>query len=77
MSMNHVVQKTLNTCWHIPIPKMYIHTSTHRALRLHTSSRLLEQVKDGSWTLVETACGHSPFLSHVDECVNILTGFAS
>jgi hypothetical protein len=65
-----------NVCWDTDVPKVYIFCNKDRALEFEGQQRLLERVQGdtkGGWETYEMDCGHSPFLSHVDELTEILT----
>ncbi|KAI9725577.1 MAG: hypothetical protein M1828_003065 [Chrysothrix sp. TS-e1954] len=61
-----------NTCWDVNIPKTYVFTTQDRALPLTAQKHMFEAVQDESWDTKSLNCGHSPFLSRVDELVEVL-----
>ena len=76
MSNVDITHKVSNTCWNVDIPKLYIHGKRDASFSFDAQKQLVDHVKDDTWSVAEIDSGHSPFLSHVDECVAILKGFA-
>jgi len=76
MSTHISATPATNVCWDIDVPKVYIFSKKDRALSLKGQQRMLERVqgnRTGDWETYEMDCGHSPFLSHVEELTEILT----
>ncbi|KAF8210564.1 Alpha/beta hydrolase fold-1 [Mycena galopus ATCC 62051] len=77
MSSHAVIAVPCNTRWDTDVPKVYIFCKNDRTIELFAQQRLLERVLEGqnkdSWKTYEMDCGHCPFLSHVEELVEILT----
>jgi len=76
MSPHFAFTPATNVCWDADVPKVYIFCKTDRVFSLDQQRRMLERVrgdkKDG-WKTYEMDCGHSPFLSHVEELTEVLT----
>ncbi|KAF7361613.1 AB hydrolase-1 domain-containing protein [Mycena venus] len=78
MSANSVSTPATNVCWDVDVPKVAIFCKRDRVFPLEGQRRIVERVKSvngGDWVTYEMDCGHSPFLSHVEELVEILTRF--
>ncbi|KAJ6594202.1 Alpha/beta hydrolase fold-1 [Mycena capillaripes] len=76
MSAHIVATVATNVCWETDIPKVYIFCKKDRAFSLQEQQRMLERVqgdRKDDWDTHEMECGHSPFLSHVEELTGILT----
>ncbi|KAJ7268652.1 Alpha/beta hydrolase fold-1, partial [Mycena haematopus] len=76
MSVHVVSVPATNVCWDTDVPKVAIFCKKDRVFPLEGQRRMLERVKGtkgGNWGMYEMDCGHSPFLSHVEELVEILT----
>ncbi|KAJ6499099.1 Alpha/beta hydrolase fold-1 [Mycena sanguinolenta] len=75
VALNVSVAPASNVCWASEVPKVYIFCKKDRSLPLEVQQKMLERVQmenKDSWKLYEMDCGHSPFLSHVEELVDIL-----
>ncbi|KAF8210566.1 Alpha/beta hydrolase fold-1 [Mycena galopus ATCC 62051] len=62
--------------WDADVPKVYIFCKRDRVIPLDGQQRMLERVQrhnKENWSTYEIECGHSPFLSHVEELAEILT----
>ncbi|KAF7301081.1 AB hydrolase-1 domain-containing protein [Mycena indigotica] len=74
MSMHILSTPAVGVCWGVDVPKTYICCKQDRSISLQAQKTFVERVKvDDKWKVVEMDCGHSPFLSHIDELVAILT----
>ncbi|KAF7301104.1 AB hydrolase-1 domain-containing protein [Mycena indigotica] len=76
MSAHVLSTPAVGVCWAVDIPKMYIFCTQDRSMPLQAQRVFVERVNmgdDSSWKTVEMDCGHSPFLSHIDQLVAILT----
>ncbi|KAF7376444.1 AB hydrolase-1 domain-containing protein [Mycena sanguinolenta] len=76
MSAHVVSVPVSNVCWDNDVPKVAIFCKTDRVFPLDGQRRMMERVKStkgGDWETYEMDCGHSPFLSHVEELVEIIT----
>ena len=72
---NHRILPAKDTCWTSSISFVYIRTTKDKALWPATQDKLLAIMADlpnSKWNVVDMACGHSPFLSHVSELCEIL-----
>ncbi|KAJ6594201.1 Alpha/beta hydrolase fold-1 [Mycena capillaripes] len=75
MSPHFAITPATNVCWETDVPKVYIFCKKDRALSLQEQQRILERVqgdRKDDWDTYEMDCGHSPFLSHVEELTGIL-----
>lgn len=61
ISTNHQTQKVANSCWSSRIPKIYISSDEDLALWPKTQQRMLDQVRDSTWSTRQISSGHSPF----------------
>ncbi|KAJ6508716.1 Alpha/beta hydrolase fold-1 [Mycena sanguinolenta] len=75
MSGYAAIAPASDVCWNADIPKVYIFCKTDRVMSFQEQQRVLERVQCGKrdWETYEMDCGHSPFLSHLDELTEILT----
>ncbi|KAK3060937.1 hypothetical protein LTS18_007366 [Coniosporium uncinatum] len=62
-----------NTCWDTNVPKTYIVALKDMMLPTAAQEAMLARVKDETWTVERLDSGHSPFLSQIEKCVEILT----
>jgi len=67
------MDKAENTCWDSNIPKTYVVTLNDMMLPAAAQEAMLAGVKDETWTVERLVSGHSPFLSQIEKCINILT----
>ncbi|KAJ7680611.1 Alpha/beta hydrolase fold-1 [Mycena polygramma] len=75
MSAHLATAPAINVCWDAEVPKVYIFCKHDRAFSLQEQQRMLSRVqgdKKGDWETYEMDCGHSPFLSHVEELTDIM-----
>jgi len=63
-----------NTCWDSNVPKTYIVALKDMMLPTAAQETMLARVKDDTWIVERLDSGHSPFLSQIEKCVEILTG---
>nr|GAT42523.1 predicted protein [Mycena chlorophos] len=78
MSTHTMTTPAVGVCWDLDVPKVYIVCKQDRALWIPGVStlRFVERVNGGSldgWSTLEMDCGHSPFLSHIHQLVDMLT----
>lgn len=79
MSAHTGITPAVNVCWETDVPKVYIFCNKDRVWSLEEQQRMLERVRGDrrEWDTYEMDCGHSPFLSHVEELTEILEKAAS
>ncbi|KAJ6594115.1 Alpha/beta hydrolase fold-1 [Mycena capillaripes] len=79
MSMHAGGTPAINVCWGADVPKVYIFCKKDRVFSLEEQRCMLERVQGdkSKWDTYEMDCGHSPFLSHVEELTEILDKAAS
>ncbi|KAJ7902179.1 Alpha/beta hydrolase fold-1 [Mycena olivaceomarginata] len=76
MSAHIAATPATDVCWDVDVAKVYILCKRDRGIPLGCQRRMLERVQGGErgdWITYEMDCGHSPFLSHVEDLVKILT----
>ncbi|KAJ6498974.1 Alpha/beta hydrolase fold-1 [Mycena sanguinolenta] len=76
MSAHTVSEPVSNVCWVTDVPKVAIFCRRDRVFPVEGQRRMVERVKStkgGDWEMYEMDCGHSPFLSHVEELVELVT----
>jgi len=75
MSANGGIAPATDVCWNADVPKVYIFCKKDRVFSIEEQQRMLERVQSDrdDWETYEMDCGHSPFLSHVEELTEILT----
>ncbi|KAJ7366942.1 Alpha/beta hydrolase fold-1 [Mycena albidolilacea] len=76
MSGHAGIAPATDVCWNADVPKVYIFCKKDRVYSLQEQQRMLDRVQGDQrddWETYEMDCGHSPFLSHVEELTEIIT----
>ncbi|KAL9081980.1 MAG: hypothetical protein Q9159_006841 [Coniocarpon cinnabarinum] len=64
-----------DACWDVDVPKIYIHTLQDQACPMELQNTMLSRVRSvrpEDWSTLTIESDHSPFLSHVDQTVDLL-----
>ena len=60
------------TCWGVDIPKLYIITSRDIAIPPDTQRAIVDAFTDETWTTRNIDSGHTPFLTHKEQLIDML-----
>ena len=69
---HHCMTPVERACWDLDVPKTYIKTTNDVALPEMWQDAMIEPVKDSTWTVETVDSSHSPFLSRIDQLIDIL-----
>ncbi|KAL9048928.1 MAG: hypothetical protein Q9162_007479 [Coniocarpon cinnabarinum] len=64
-----------DACWDVDVPKIYIHTLQDKACPMELQNTMLSRVRSvrpEDWSTLTIESDHSPFLSHVEQTVDLL-----
>ncbi|KAF7315477.1 AB hydrolase-1 domain-containing protein [Mycena indigotica] len=81
MSLHIFSTPASGVCWGLEVGKVFIFSKNDRAFLFAAQQNMVERAKASggdadSWKTYQIECGHSPFLSHVEELAGILTNEA-
>ena len=71
-ALNHATTPVESPCWDVDVPKLYIHCTDDQTLFPWLQMKMLDQVRDETWTVEDLDASHSPFLSKKEELVDIV-----
>lgn len=63
-------------CWDVNVPKSYLMLTNDQSMPVDAQEKMLENVKDETWTVQTLHAGHEAFLSRAKEVADFLESVA-